>query len=545
MALQGLFFNAFPDENYPTGYDRNYNANDIANWFKVFITTGVVKDGFKVLANSGLDINVSTGTACIEGHGVLNNALYPLTIDTAPTGSSSRYDLVVLRLNNIQVKSGRQPELLVIKGTSSIPTEASLTRTNDTYDLLLAYIEVRPNATSVVQADITDTRGDVELCPWTTAVKGYEDYYDAIVQQYESNITLASAGKVVVTDLSTKLYNNKYSLIEVYCNGLKEEDNAYTIGTDSEYITITFVATKSAGAKISVVLNNFIDGEGLENVMEQYNELVNDVQNLKTAFEYTYLCNGLNDNVLITNLVNEFINGGTDYGSMRLKIVGNFGCMNGGSYPLTVGGSGTSASPYKIFSFNSGNRKVVLDFYNCGQINVPISGVVATIFHSEGNVSIKGLNLVANGTNSGTTIVVFDDKEMVCEDSRFWVNGYSNSKLAVGGTFTNCRGSLSNASGNSFCFLNTGVLRLNGGEYLAYTGQNGSRSAVVGQSVSGSIAILNGLSAPTNARSGYYQTNSIYQPQSGNYIRSFGLISALATFLQGDNYVVGSIAVSL
>lgn len=546
MSEKSLFYNAFPDDDSPTGYDRNYNADDISDWFSIVCDTGVLKGGLQVVESSGMTVNVQTGKATIKGKGYINNALLSFNIATAPTGSSPRYDYVVLRMDNTQTASARRTYLRLVTGTSSIPTVSDLTRNSEIFDLLLAYIQVNPNATSISQAQITDCRGDQTLCPWFTAVKGYDDYYDAIVQQFESNVTMAAAGTTVVTNLASSLYNQKYSLIEVYCNGLKEENTDYTFSASSSYITITFTNQKAQGSQISVILNNFIDGEGMPTALDEYNQWVEDVANLKAANNYTYVCNGLNDNAEITDIVNNFINGGTDYSSLNLKIVGNFGCKNGTQYPVPVSGSGTSASPYRMFNFVTGNRKVVLDFSNCSEIEINVSGVYVNIFSltSTTNLKIKGLNLISNGTTADTSIKVFSNS-VVCEDSRFWLNGYTASYIAPSGTFTNCRASVSNATGNSYCFLNTDFLRVNGGEYLAYTGSSSSRSAIVGQSASNAVAILYGVSAPTVARSSYYQVNSLYQTGSGNYINCTDLVSALPLYVTtGYSNIRGTIALS-
>ncbi len=533
MAEKSLFFNAMPDPSYATGYDRNYSADDISDWFKIVCETGVLKEGLAVSAGTGLAVNVAVGKATIKGKGYINNAV--LNINTyadgtpiiAPTGASPRYDLIVLRMNNVQTKSARSINVLVFKGTTSIPTEASLTRTDDIWDLLLGYAVIQPNADSIDQ--IVDTRGDPTLCPWFTAVKGYDDYYDAIVQQFESNVTMETSGTLVVTNIPTGLYLGKYSLVEVYVNGLKEENTAYSVGTSGGYLSVSFTTQKLAGAEISVVLNNFIQGEGLDTAIGQYNQWVRDVAEIKEAQENIYVCNGENDNQEITAMANAFIDGGTDYGSMTIKIVGNFGCVRNG-YAVTTGGSGTSASPYYIFNIHSGNRKVILDFTDCGQVNVPISGVYANIFHGSG-FEVVGLNLTANGTSAGTSIKVFDG-EVICSKSRFWVNGYTESRIGVAGTFNDCRGSVSNATGNTFAFYGAGnLIRINGGQYLAYTGQSSARSAVVGQSQNGSVTILNGVSAPTISRSGYYQTNAVYQNGTGNYVVSTALVTTLANFV--------------
>ena len=538
MSQKSLFFNAFPDESSPTGYDRNYNADDISDWFSIVCDTGVLKGGLQVSVGTGLSVNVAIGKATIKGKGYVNNAVVNLNGLTAPTGSTPYYYPIKLQMNNTQTQSGRFIELVLGNALTSVPTISNLTQNDTIWELMLGYAVVQPNASSISQ--VVDTRGQ-DVCPYFTAVKGYDDYYDAIIQQFEYNVTLQTTSTTVITNL----YNDNYSLVEVYVNGLKEENTNYSVGTNSGYITITFTSAKNSGADISVVLNNFIDGEGLNTAIGQYNQWVNDVAELKEANEYTYICNGLTDNQQITNIVNQFIDGGTDYSSMNLKIVDTFGCYNGTQYPVPVGGSGTSASPYRMFDFHSGNRKVVLDFTNCSQITINVSGVVATIFYcASKNFVFKGLNMVLGGSNSGTQVNVFN-ASIQCEDSRFWVNSYSNSNISNGGTFTNCRASVSNASGNSYCFLNTDVLRLNGGEYLAYTGSSSSRSAIIGQSASQSASILYGVNAPTISRSGYYQTNSLYQVGTTNYINCTDMITQLALYVStGASNIRGTIPYS-
>lgn len=542
MAQKSLFFNAFPDDSSPTGYDRNYNADDISDWFSIVCTTGVLKGGLQVSVGTGLSVNVAIGKATIQGKGYVNNAVVNLNVGSAPTGANPYYVPIILQENNEQQLNGRFIELVVGNPLTSVPTISDLTQNDTIYEIMLGYAVIQPNASSISQ--VVDTRGQ-DVCPYFTAVKGYDDYYDAIVQQFEFNTTLASTSTSVITNLAANLYNDKYSLVEVYVNGLREEESNYTVGTNSGYITITFTTAKNSGADISVILNNFIDGEGLNTALDEYNQWVEDVATLKAANSYTYVCNGLTDNQQITTLVNNFIDGGTDYSSLNLKIVGTFGCYNGTQYPVPVGGSGTAASPYRMFDFHSGNRKVVLDFTNCSQITINVSGVVATIFYcASKNFVFKGLNMVLGGSNSGTQVNVFN-AGIECENSRFWINSYSGSNIAPSGTFTNCRGSVSNATGNSYCFLNTDLLRLNGGEYLAYTGSSSSRSAIVGQSAANSVSILYGVNAPTVARSGYYQVNSLYQVGSNNYISCTDMITQLALYVTtGYSNIRGTIPYS-
>lgn len=551
MAEKSLFFNALPDATSQTGYDRNYNADDISDWLSVVWETGIVKTNtingeptdLKVVATTGMNISVNAGKAAIRGKAYINNAAKTFTITTAPTGSATRYDYIVLKLDNNV--SARSIQLELRTGTSTIPSVINLTRNNNVYELMLAYISVKPNATSITTADITDKRGDIFICPWFTAVKGYEDYYDAIMQTYESVVTMASAGTTVITNLAASLYNNKYSIIEVYTNGIKEQKNAYTVSTSGNFIVITFTASKAAGAKITVYLENFIDGEGLSTAIAGYNQFTADVTALNTKNQYTYVCNGINDNVLIGNIVREFLQGGTDYGTMKLNVIGTLGMT------VPVLGMGTVSDPYYWFNFNTGsNRKVIIDFSSCGQIAPTITnGTYNVIFHSNNDINIIGANVVANNTATDTVIRIMNTLygSVKFENCRFYITAYQDSLIALRGTFTNCRGSVANTINNSYCFLpaSNSVVKLNGGEYYAYTGNSNKQSAIVGQSGADAVSILYAVSAPTLARSGYYQTNSLIQYVGGGMLNCTDLISELPlSVTSGISNIRGTIAKS-
>ena len=558
MAEKSLFFNALPSSDYETGYDRNYNADDISDWLSVVWDNGVVKGGLNVTAGTGMTVNLNVGRAAINGKAYINNSIQSFTV-AANGAASTRYDYIILRFNNNVAVRSITAEL--ITGTTSLPTtEGSLTREGNIYDIMLCYIAVAPSVSSIVQANITDTRGYdnsvnssgqyvygdlANACGYFTAVKGYDDYYDAIVQTFESVVTLNALSYPVVTKLPASLYNDKYSIIEVYTNGIRENDSAYTINASSSYITITFNTAKNAGAVITVDLGNFIDGEGLSTAIANYNQFVEDVTELQQANEYNYYCNGATDNNEITNIVNTFINGGSDYKSLKLNIIGNFG------YTYMVGGSGTSASPYRFFNFASGNRKVILDFGNCSAINVSVSGVYLNVFNmSTGNITINNLNLIGTGTASGTVIRVFNtpNANIECNNCRMWVTGYQDSLISLCGTFNNCRCTVKNSINNSYCFLTsgTGLLTLNGGVYYAYCGSSSLKSAIVAQSGAGAVSLLYGVIAPTAAVTGMYQTNSIYQVnQNGNYINCRDLVSTLQVSVQsGYSTVAGTINVN-
>ena len=135
-------------------------------------------------------------------------------------------------------------------------------------------------------------------------------------------------------------------------------------------------------------------------------------------------------------------------------------------------------------------------------------------------VATGGASIFMFSTSGGTTVYA--------ENCRFWITCDSGGYIARSGTFKNCRASVTNAGLHSYCFvpLSGSLLRVEGGEYYAYTGSVDHVSAIVGlTSGENAVAVLFGVNAPTVARSGYRQTNAIYQ--TTGKISCAYLISAL------------------
>lgn len=552
MAEKAFFYNALPDESSVTGYDRNYNADDLSDWLATVWETGVVKsdEGLKVVQASGMTVNVNAGKACILGKPYNNTSIKDFTVATAPTGSNARYDLVVLQYNN---ETATRQTRLLIKQNSAITglstdeeIKAQLIRSGKIFEICLAVIRVAPNATSIPQSDIYDKRGNATLCPWFTAVKGYDEYYDAMVQSFEYNETVGTAKATIQTNIASTLFNAKYSQIEVFTNGLKEPSSAYTISTSGANIVITFTASKSSGAKINVILDNYIDGEGMSTALASYNQWANAVEKLQTAGEFDYLCNGVDDNIQISNIVKAYLAGGTDYGSVKVNVIGAIGMT------APVRGDGTTSNPFGWFDFaQSSNRRIILDFTRCGQISPSVaSGKLSYIFYATSGIQVIGANVMATNTATDTVIRIVESSssgKILFENCRFWINGYKNSQIATRGIFKHCRGSVANVTDNTYCFqpYGDGVVIIEYGEYYSYTGDSSRQSAIVGQSSANAVSILYGVSAPTSARSGFYQTNSLLQWTGGGVMSCTDLMSALPMVVSaGISNIRGTIALS-
>lgn len=548
------FFNALLTNGE---YDRKYNANDYCDNLAVVISNGVLRgvdDDLKVTA-TGMVATVGVGRAWINGHYYVNDTAYSFSAVSAPIGGA-RYDRVFLRLN--KELAVRSVSLVYQQGTAgNNPVKPAPTRTGNIYDLVLADIYVGTNATSVT---VTDTRGDAELCGWVYSTSGDDSFFKSLdatfnewfaekkdtlssvtlFKRYNWRTVLSTATSAVTFNIPQ--YDAETCFIEVYVNGILE-----TAGVDytANGSVLTFTGTLIAGSEIEVKCYKSIDGTGIESVADEITELQNEVAALTAKDEYVYVCNGVNDNVLISNIVREF-QAGTGYGSMRLSVYGTFGAT------AAARGSGTANSVYGWFNFyqeTAPTRRCVVDFTNCSAISLPITDGTTNIVFYGSWVEVVGANVIANNSTANTIIRIFNSSAGVvrCENSRFWVTAYQDSYISNSGTFTNCRGSIANVVNNTYCFLpsGTGLLRINGGEYYAYTGGSSYRSAVVGQSAADAVSILYGVNAPTLTRSGFYQTDAIMQFTGGGMLNCTDLISELpVTVVAGISNIRGTIAKS-
>ncbi len=162
--------------------DRLYDADDFMRFFAAFLKTGVVmsyKGGLRVRsAQNGMNIQVGSGSAVIEGSSYLNDADIGIQVNVA-SSIQDRVDSVVLRMD----KNARTTQLFYKPGDTTVA------RNDTTYELQLAKISVKTNATQITDADITDMRSDFTVCGWSTPFDNIN--VDGIVDQYKGIFTQA------------------------------------------------------------------------------------------------------------------------------------------------------------------------------------------------------------------------------------------------------------------------------------------------------------------------------------------------------------------
>lgn len=135
--------------------DRVYYAEDFARHLATYFTNGIFNNGCQVLAdNDNMSVNVSIGSANINGYRYDNDAIKTLIVDNAD-GVLNRIDNVVIRWNLTE----RTITAMVVKGAfAENPIAPVLVRTSTTYDLRIAKISVPAGTTEITQNLVTDTR---------------------------------------------------------------------------------------------------------------------------------------------------------------------------------------------------------------------------------------------------------------------------------------------------------------------------------------------------------------------------------------------------
>lgn len=176
MAQKSGFFNSVNN-------DRVYDAADVADFLKNFFTNGIFNDSLAVSSNDNMTVSVASGSANINGYSYTNTDSMTLDITEADT-ELNRIDSIICRLD----LSNRQITTQVLEGTSATsPSQPSITRSGNIYDLRLANISVPAGATRITTEQITDTRFGTDCGNVVQAVQSLDT--SEIFAQYEAFFT--------------------------------------------------------------------------------------------------------------------------------------------------------------------------------------------------------------------------------------------------------------------------------------------------------------------------------------------------------------------
>lgn len=168
------FFNSEYDEQNDK-WDREYSAEQIAEYFAKLVSNGVFEGGLQVKQSSDktptMHVKVSAGNAMINGYWytLTEEKFFEVNVNTT---LNSRVDCICLQynFNNREIKS-------VYHEGVSTPT-----RNDEMYELMLCTISVGSNATSITQSSITDKRYDSTVCGIVTGLIDQINFDEAYSQ---------------------------------------------------------------------------------------------------------------------------------------------------------------------------------------------------------------------------------------------------------------------------------------------------------------------------------------------------------------------------
>ncbi len=365
--------------------DRLYDADTMSRYFTGIISRGVVQTmggGLQVKPVEEMTVAVSSGKAFFtNGKWVNNTSDYPIVISEA-SEILPRIDRIVLRCDNHDY--ARDVKLVLKTG---IPAETPVAPELETGDVMveemsLCQIYVAPEVTEITQADITDERPDEELCGFLHQLFDNIDtadifaQYDAafnewfadvkqtlstmtLMQQYTSSYTTAVQDQTEIP-INIPQYNMAVDILNVYINGLK-----LIQGIDYAKYADHVVLTKPVDVDTQIEFEIFksVDGSAAESVVSQVTDLQNETAKIK---KYDYYCNGVNDNKLLTDLCENYLNGTgvfNTHSKLTINIIGKFGIDTAVLY------DGEENKIYSMAIVNRGAKEINLDFAKCDVIN--------------------------------------------------------------------------------------------------------------------------------------------------------------------------------
>lgn len=519
--------------------DREYSALDIRKPYDSIYSDGIlpdadglVGDNLKVSKVNGMTIKIAAGKAKLGGAWFENDAEYTIELDAAE--ATDRYDMVIIRNDDTE---GVRDSMIFINSTTSVPNpDTDLVRSGGIYDVCLAYIYVPSSfeEDGIAESNIVDKRNESNWCGVMSGVGA------TVIQSLSSVYHTVSVNEKTIPIGITQFDYEKDRLTVAVEGRIFTKDTQYTINSNG---TITLaIALPVVGTRIDFEVLKNVNAKGAETVIQEVNALIPEVASVKKTLEHHYYCNGLDDNERISAMAQTFVNGGTDYNSMKIVVHGHFGAYRAYS------GSGDSTRNYFWFALGksgaTSNRKLVVDFTDCSVINLPIAaGTYNTVFAGN-DVHVIGANVIASQSGADTYIRMFASANgvVVAEDCRFWITATLTSYISQTGTFIRCRGSVTVNGAAGYCFYatNESLLRVQGGEYYAYT-NTGNTSAVVYQTHANAVVILYGVNCPTSARGGYVQSYAVNC--TGKNISITDTISALPISVPNGN-IRGTLAIS-
>lgn len=149
--------------------NSQYDSKQFSEAFQAVFGDGITDFGnrFAVTATDSMIVNIASGFALAAGRWIKSDSADTLTIQPADN-NYDRYDAVVIRVNFAR----KSMEIAVVQGpATAFPEPYTPVRNELIYEIMLCSISVHMGATQIYASDITDTRGDANLCGYITPLQ--------------------------------------------------------------------------------------------------------------------------------------------------------------------------------------------------------------------------------------------------------------------------------------------------------------------------------------------------------------------------------------
>ena len=469
--------------------DRAINANHLARWLSSVNSDGVARkfNQLEVTVVNGMNVSVNTGVGFVDGHHIYLRASQSIQIEAASV-SGDRIDTIGYRLEAANRKVVLYYAIGEV-GTGNAPTPLN----NDEYiEIPLYNVNVRQNTTSILASDLVDVR---------TYVVSSATYFK---RYYQTHTTTSVTSNLAITTP----FNADTDEVEVLVNGIALLSNQYSISGK----TITFNSAIYSGNTIQVNVWHFQDGSGKMNTM---NDVLVDLGDLEKVKKYYYFCTGDNDNRVLSQIAQDFLNGRGDfagidaYAQMEVMVCGDLEAMQ------EYSGSGTQSDPYIYFAFGrpaTSNRTIYFNFANCSRLTVYClnSQTNYTTVFGGADINIRNVSVFVE---TGDRVDMFNGTNVHVVDSEFWMT--TDNDCCVGrccGYFDKVRTSITSQDGNAYGFYGNGrLLRVIGGDHFAWTA-NSSKEAIpfyVAANQTENVMHVTMANMPQYPRSGYTQSRPV------------------------------------
>lgn len=151
--------------------DRVYNAEQMSSIFEGLITDGVyeaVGNKLAVQPSAGMTIQIASGRGWCKKHWFNNTTPYQMTLEASDV-TLNRWCAVCIKVDEADNVRDAKPTLKYSEYATN-PVKPTPTNTETVKELILAYVYIKAGAKSITASDITDTRGNNNLCGWVTGL---------------------------------------------------------------------------------------------------------------------------------------------------------------------------------------------------------------------------------------------------------------------------------------------------------------------------------------------------------------------------------------